>query len=538
MAKQTIYNAGIYVRLSQEDMRAGESLSIEHQKLILTKYVREQGWNLVDTYVDDGFSGTDFNRPSVQRLLSDAQTGRINLIICKDLSRFGRNYIEVGQYIDYIFPLHNIRFIALNDNVDTANRDSNAMEMMPVINLFNEWHASSTSKKIKAVNLANAKAGKYTCANAAYGYTKADDEKHTPIIDPEAAEVVRRIFKLRSQGMSPRAIGDQLNAENIPLPSDYRCQKKRRSKQMSSSTKTGQKLRKRFKKELPFHLMLLPAVVMVVLFKYIPMAGLSIAFQDYSPLYSIFEQEWCGWENFKYIFSLSTFPRVIYNTLFIAIMKIAAGIIVPVTVALLLNEVRNIVYKRTLQTIVYLPHFISWVALAGIFLDVLGMDGIVNNFFATIGLHRVYFLGDEKVFPFTMVVTDTWKTFGWNTIVYLAAITGISPALYEAAALDGAGRFRQIIHVAIPSILPIVLLMTVLSIGNVLRAGFDQIFNLYSPLVYSTGDIIDTFVYRMGILGAQFGPATAVGLFQSVVSCVLIVAGYWAAEKFAGYQVF
>lgn len=226
MAKQTIYNAGIYVRLSQEDMRAGESLSIGHQKLILTKYVREQGWNLVDTYVDDGFSGTDFNRPSVQRLLSDAQTGRINLIICKDLSRFGRNYIEVGQYIDYIFPLHNIRFIALNDNVDTANRDSNAMEMMPVINLFNEWHASSTSKKIKAVNLANAKAGKYTCANAAYGYTKADDEKHTPIIDPEAAEVVRRIFKLRSQGMSPRAIGDQLNAENIPIPSDYRCQKK------------------------------------------------------------------------------------------------------------------------------------------------------------------------------------------------------------------------------------------------------------------------------------------------------------------------
>lgn len=226
MAKQTIYNAGIYVRLSQEDMRAGESLSIEHQKLILTKYVREQGWNLVDTYVDDGFSGTDFNRPSVQRLLSDAQTGRINLIICKDLSRFGRNYIEVGQYIDYIFPLHSIRFIALNDNVDTANRDSNAMEMMPVINLFNEWHASSTSKKIKAVNLANAKAGKYTCANAAYGYTKADDEKHTPIIDPEAAEVVRRIFKLRSQGMSPRAIGDQLNAENIPIPSDYRCQKK------------------------------------------------------------------------------------------------------------------------------------------------------------------------------------------------------------------------------------------------------------------------------------------------------------------------
>lgn len=225
MAKQTIYNAGIYVRLSQEDMRAGESLSIEHQKLILTKYVCEQGQNLVDTYVDDGFSGTDFNRPSVQRLLSDAQTGRINLIICKDLSRFGRNYIEVGQYIDYIFPLHNIRFIALNDNVDTSNRDSNAMEMMPVINLFNEWHASSTSKKIKAVIEANAREGRYKSSYAAYGYTKADDEKHTPIIDPEAAEVVRRIFKLRSQGVTPRHIADQLNADSIPIPSDYFYQK-------------------------------------------------------------------------------------------------------------------------------------------------------------------------------------------------------------------------------------------------------------------------------------------------------------------------
>lgn len=304
------------------------------------------------------------------------------------------------------------------------------------------------------------------------------------------------------------------------------------------STTLGGRFRRRLWKELPFHLMLLPAVILVILFKYIPLAGLSIAFQDYSALYGIFDQEWCGWENFSYIFSLSTFPRVIYNTLFIAIMKIAAGIIVPVTVALLLNEVRHTAYKRTVQTIVYLPHFISWVALAGIFLDVLGMDGIVNNLLSAMGMNKIYFLGDANIFPFTMVLTDVWKTFGWNTIVYLAAITGISPELYEAAALDGAGRFKQIIHVAIPSILPIVLLMTVLSIGNVLRAGFDQIFNLYSPLVYSTGDIIDTFVYRMGILSAQFGPATAVGLFQSVVSCILIVTGYWVAERFAGYQVF
>ena len=307
---------------------------------------------------------------------------------------------------------------------------------------------------------------------------------------------------------------------------------------MSKGDINHDRLSVRLRKELPFHLLLLPGVILVLVFKYIPMVGLSIAFQDYSPLFGIFDQDWCGLENFRYIFSLSTFPRVIYNTMFIALLKIIAGILVPVTFALMLNEVRNIGYKRTLQTVVYLPHFISWVALAGIFLDVLSLDGILNSMLTRLGLKAVYFLGDEKVFPYTMVVTDVWKTFGWNAIVYLAAITGIDPQLYEAAYLDGAGRFRQTLHVTLPGIMPIVVLMSILSIGNVLRAGFDQIFNLYSPLVYSTGDIIDTFVYRMGILGAQFGPATAVGLFQSAVSFVLIVTGYWVADKFLGYRVF
>ena len=221
MAKQTIYNAGIYVRLSQEDMRAGESLSIENQKLILTKYVREQGWNLIDTYVDDGYSGTDFERPSVQRLLSDAQTGKINLIICKDLSRFGRNYIEVGRYVDYIFPSYNIRFIALNDNVDTASKDTSALDMMPIVNLFNEWHAASTSKKIKAVIEANAKAGKYRTTFAPFGYDKGDDPNHLPVIDPNAAPIVRNIFEMRASGISPHHIADKLNEDHVPIPSDY-----------------------------------------------------------------------------------------------------------------------------------------------------------------------------------------------------------------------------------------------------------------------------------------------------------------------------
>ena len=293
-----------------------------------------------------------------------------------------------------------------------------------------------------------------------------------------------------------------------------------------------------WKRDLPLHLMLLPGALIVLVFKYIPMAGLAIAFQDYSPVFGLFEQDWCGWDNFTYIFSLSTFPRVVYNTIFIALMKIVAGILVPVTFALLLNEVRRVRYKRVLQTVVYLPYFISWVALAGIFLDVLSLDGVINRTLASLGLKTVYFLGDEKVFPYTMVITDIWKTFGWNTIVYLAAITGVDEALYEAAYLDGAGRFRQTLHVTLPSIMPIVMLMSILSVGNVLRAGFDQIFNLYSPLVYSTGDIIDTFVYRLGILSAQFGPATAVGLFQSAVSFVLIIGGYCLADRIAGYRVF
>lgn len=222
MTKQSNYNAGIYVRLSQEDERAGESLSIENQKMILTKYVAEQGWNLVDVYVDDGYSGTDFNRPAVMQLLEDAKNGKINLIICKDLSRFGRNYIEVGQYVDYIFPTYNIRFIALNDNVDTANQNSAAMDMMPIVNIFNEWHCASTSKKIKAVIEANARAGKYRTTYAPYGYIKGHDEKHLPIIDPPAAEVVKRMFEMRAKGISPRHIADTFNDEHILTPTDYR----------------------------------------------------------------------------------------------------------------------------------------------------------------------------------------------------------------------------------------------------------------------------------------------------------------------------
>ena len=226
MTRQSTYNVGIYVRLSQEDMREGESLSIENQKKMLTDYVSQQaGWNLVGIYEDDGYSGTNFDRPGVRQLLDDAKSGKINLILCKDLSRFGRNYIEVGQYVDYVFPSFNIRFIALSDNVDTLDRNSTAMDLMPIMNLFNEWHAANTSKKVRSVLAQNAKEGKYIASFAAYGYLKGDDEKHTPVIDEPAAKVVRRIFELRATGITPTQIAKILNAEGVPIPSDYRAQR-------------------------------------------------------------------------------------------------------------------------------------------------------------------------------------------------------------------------------------------------------------------------------------------------------------------------
>lgn len=234
MAKQTENNVGIYLRLSKEDMLEGESLSIENQKMILTKFVHDKGWNLVSEYVDDGYSGTDFDRPGIQRLLADAQLGKINIVVVKDLSRFGRNYIEVGRYIDYIFPMNNIRFIALNDNVDTADRSSAALDMMPIINLFNEWHSSSTSKKIKAVFEASAKAGKYLGGRVPYGYDRSDDPNHLPVINPETAPVVKHIFELRLQGLSQRKISDRLNEEQILCPSEYYYQRQGKENPVNS----------------------------------------------------------------------------------------------------------------------------------------------------------------------------------------------------------------------------------------------------------------------------------------------------------------
>ena len=267
--------------------------------------------------------------------------------------------------------------------------------------------------------------------------------------------------------------------------------------------------------------------------------GNIMAFQKFNPSKGFLRSEWIGLENFEYVFHLPDIYQVIWNTFYIAVMKIVMGIVVPVIVALLLNEIRNMRFKRTLQTMIYFPHFLSWVILAGVFVDILSpSEGVIGRLFTALGMEPIFFLGDPDWFPYTMVLTDTWKEFGYGTIVYLAALTGIDPTLYEAAVMDGAGRWKQTLHVTLPGILPIVALMSILAMGNIFNAGFDQIFNMYSPQVYGTGDILDTLVYRIGMLDAQYGVATAIGLFKSVISFAMLASAYVLAYKFTDYRVF
>lgn len=290
-------------------------------------------------------------------------------------------------------------------------------------------------------------------------------------------------------------------------------------------------------KQWQYHVMLIPAIILVIIFNYIPLYGLIIAFEKYNPAMG-FASPWVGWSNFDYLFRQPNFVRTIWNTLYIAVMKIIGGIIVPVIFSLLLNEVRSTAVKRTYQTVIYMPNFLSWVILAGVMIDLLSADGIVNTMLGLVGVGPVSFLGDNNIFPWTMIISDIWKTFGFGTVVYLAALTGIDPGLYEAAIVDGAKRWKQTIYITLPMLVPTIILMTVLSLGNALNAGFDQIYNLYSPMVYKSGDIIDTYVYRLGIVQAQYSVGTAVGMFKSVISGILIASSYILADKLAGYRVF
>ncbi|QGQ98732.1 sugar ABC transporter permease [Paenibacillus psychroresistens] len=296
---------------------------------------------------------------------------------------------------------------------------------------------------------------------------------------------------------------------------------------------------KRFGREFPLHLMVLPSFILVLIFSYGPILGLIIAFKKYSLVKGIFGSKWNGFENYTYLFQMPDIWIVIRNTVYIAILKILAGLIVPITVALLLNEIRMERFKRWIQTMIYLPHFLSWIILGGILIDILSpSSGIVNQLLGVFGIDPIFFLGSNHWFANVMVTSDVWKEFGFSTIVYLAALTGINPSLYEAAVIDGANRWKQTMNVTLPGMAPIIVLLGTLSLANVLNAGFDQIYNLYSPQVYESGDIIDTWVYRLGIQQAQYSLATAVGLLKSFVSVILISSSYYLAYKWANYRIF
>ncbi|WP_240420514.1 ABC transporter permease [Paenibacillus periandrae] len=291
--------------------------------------------------------------------------------------------------------------------------------------------------------------------------------------------------------------------------------------------------------QLPLHLMIIPGLLLVLIFSYGPMLGIIIAFQKFNPAKGIMGSPLIGFDNFVYVIKLPSFYQVIWNTIYIAVMKIIAGLIAPLTVAVLLNEMRREFVKRMVQTLVYLPHFLSWVILSGVLVDILSpSSGIVNQGLQWLGIEPIFFMADNHWFPFTLVLSNEWKEFGFSSIIYLAAITSINPSLYEAAVIDGANRWKQTWHVTLPGMAPIIVLMVTLSIGNVLNAGFEQVFNLYSPVVYESGDIIDTFVYRIGIVDAQYGVATAIGLFKSVVSFILLSTSYLMAYRFANYRIF
>lgn len=295
---------------------------------------------------------------------------------------------------------------------------------------------------------------------------------------------------------------------------------------------------RRLKRDWPLYLMMLAPVLLVFIFNYIPLFGIIISFQKFLPAEGFFKSRWIGFSNFQTIFTMPGFFLALRNTLIFAVWKIVLGIIVPVTFTLLLNEITSSVVKRGVQTLIYLPHFISWILLAGIFRRLLSSTGPVNTLINTLGGSKISFLGSNEWFPFTIIATHIWKEFGYGTIVYLAAVSGVNQDLYEAAAIDGAGHWKQLIHVTLPSIAPIIVLMSVLSLGGILNGDFDQVFNMYNTVVYESGDILETLVYRIAFGTGQFGLSAAASLFKSVVSCLLVICSYRIAYRTTGYRVF
>lgn len=280
--------------------------------------------------------------------------------------------------------------------------------------------------------------------------------------------------------------------------------------------------------------MSMPMVLLKILFAYVPLVGWVMAFQNYKPAKSFFDQEWVGLDKFKFLFSDAVFLHDIRNTLAMSLINLVLGFVTSILLALLLNEIKNMVFKRTIQTISYMPHFLSWVIVAGIVQNVLSTDsGIINDLMLRIGVigSPVNFLGEPKYFWGIVGASNVWKEVGWNTIIYLAAMSSIDPALYEAASIDGAGRFNKIIHVTVPAIKSTFVMLLIMNIGNVLNAGFEVQYLLGNGPVQEVSETIDIFVLKYGMQKNDYALGTAAGIFKSVISVVLVFGANWISGK-------
>jgi putative aldouronate transport system permease protein len=285
-------------------------------------------------------------------------------------------------------------------------------------------------------------------------------------------------------------------------------------------------------------ILLLPGILFYILFRYKPMYGILIAFKDYQLTKGVWGSPWHDIDFYKTTFLSKGFWSVFKNTLIISSLKLIFGFPAPIILALLLNEVKNMMFKRVVQTVSYLPYFMSWIVLSGIFLDILSpSEGPVNYLLNMITGHTVYFLGDPAYFRGTMVALTVWKGIGYGAVIYLAALAGISPELYEAAHMDGANRWKQMLHITLPSLLPVIVILFVLNIGAIVEDDFDQIFNLYNIGVYNVGDVLSTYVYRKGIGQMLYSYATIVGLFQNILAFILVFITNKAAKKIGEFGV-
>ncbi|SFM30074.1 putative aldouronate transport system permease protein [Paenibacillus sp. 1_12] len=290
---------------------------------------------------------------------------------------------------------------------------------------------------------------------------------------------------------------------------------------------------KDLKRNKYIYMMLLPVLAYYGIFQYGPMYGLQIAFKDYSPGLGIWGSEWVGFQHFKEFFNGFYFWRLIKNTLLINIYELLFAFPAAIILALLLNEIRSSMFKRIVQTVSYLPHFISIVVVVGMMVDFLSRDGLINQLLVIIGFESIVFLREPEWFRFLFVSSGVWQGIGWGSIIYLAAMANIDPTLYEAAKMDGAGRWKQTLHITIPGIMPTIVILLILNMGSMLSVGSEKVLLMYNPSTYSTADVISTYVYRKGILEASYSYTAAVGLFNSVISFILIVSANSISKRFS-----